>query len=258
MADRTGISYLDATWNPTTGCSAVSPGCANCWARRMAERMWPTQYGPDAVHAGRDQFTGFEERRPRQFDDVQCHDDRLSIPLRWRKPRRIGVSFMGDLFHDAVPDAFIDRIFAATMLCPQHQFLLLTKRPGRMRAYLTAMDRTRGIDDALMALAFKGTDCSGVKCLTQPHLPGGTEGWPLPNVWLGVSVEDQATADERIPLLLQTPAAKRWVSAEPLLGPVDLRRYLGDAAAQWDGSFESSSRRMAGPRLDWVVVGGES
>lgn len=199
--------------------------------------------------------------KDRPFSDVRCHEDRLTQPLRWRKSRRIGVSFMGDLFHQDVPDEFVDRVFGVMAACefagnargdvfPWHTFFVLTKRPERMRTY---MSRERMDTWARMAAFYGGgLDPDGLYDQVRAHKR------ELPNVWLGVSVEDQATADERVPILLQTPAAHRWVSAEPLLGPLDLRRYLGDAAAQWDGSFESSSRRMAGPRLDWVVVGGES
>jgi protein gp37 len=210
VSDATNIDYLDATWNPVTGCSPVSAGCAHCWAKGMAHRMWGT----------------------RPFSDVQCHEDRLTIPLHWRKPRRIGVSFMGDLFHEAVPDAFLDRVFAVMALASQHTFMVLSKRPERMREYFSQWQRS----DRPTPLAGDG------------EKQGSGWRWPLPNVWLGVSVEDQPTADARIPLLLQTRAAVRYASAEPLLGPIDFRQT--GPLAGWLGS--------AAYLLDLVIVGGEN
>ncbi len=231
MSDQTAISYLDATWNPTTGCTPVSAGCVNCWAKRMAERMWPTQY----VGAGTYPWRGKDHpwvhpphERGRTFADVMCHEDRLSVPLHWRKPRRIGVSFMGDLFHQAVPDWFIARVFATMNEADQHTYLLLTKRPERMLAFSR-------------------------ECASLASVPGS---WPMPNVWVGASVENQAAADQRIPLLLQTPAARRWISVEPMLGPVDLLRWLPIRPMTVPQRYERVSG--AAPEVDWVVAGGES
>lgn len=154
---------------------------------------------------------------------------------------------MSDLFHEAVPDDFIDQVFAAMALCPQHTFQVLTKRPERMER------RLRGDDLEAYVMSCWGDE--------GPHLP-----WPLPNVWLGVSIEDQGAAEERIPLLLDTPAALRWVSAEPLLGPIDLRAIehpnytvLADCLGGLDsrGAGWGNTARP-GPVLDWVVAGGES
>lgn len=177
MADKTGIEWTDATWNPVTGCAKVSQGCKHCYA----ERQWPRMTKLVPAYAGR------------EFTDVRTHADRLDQPLRWKKPRMIFVNSMSDLFHEAVPFEFIDSIFSAMELAPQHVFQVLTKRPERMREYMLEKRKHRS---------------------------------PLPNVWLGVSVEDQAAADERIPYLLDTPADVRWISAEPLLGPVDLGKWL--------------------------------
>jgi protein gp37 len=223
VSDATNIDYLDATWNPVTGCSPVSAGCAHCWAKGMAHRMWGT----------------------RPFSDVQCHEDRLTIPLHWRKPRRIGVSFMGDLFHEAVPDAFLDRVFAVMALASQHTFMVLSKRPERMREYFSQWQRS----DRPTPLAGDG------------EKQGSGWRWPLPNVWLGVSVEDQPTADARIPLLLQTPAAVRFVSLEPLLGPVDLTRVTYDSVCVIDGlRGEAGWPTPHEPcnHLDWLIVGAET
>jgi protein gp37 len=174
-----------------------------------------------------------------------------SVTLTRERPRRIFVNSMSDLFHENVTDEMRDRIFAVMALCPQHIFQVLTKRPERMLKYLTTSSVLR--TDRL-------TKIVGL------NFPIGTESklqpiaWPLPNVWLGVSVENQAAADERIPLLLQTPAALRFVSCEPMLGSVDLLRtprpgYMHD----WlTGEYETVREHRSTPHLDWVIAGGES
>ena len=196
-------TYWDEVWNPTAGCSRVSEGCRNCWAEKFAWRHAnnPKQkavYGPTATAKG---WTGHVTLRP----------ERLELPLKWRKPRVVSVQFMGDLFADGVPDEYLVAVFAVMAAAEEHTFLLLTKRPERMRAFLA--DKTywpeRFVASANMwAAADYGVDVSGF-----PDF----HSWPLPNVWLGTSVEDQRTAGERIPHLLDCPAAGRFVSAEPLL-----------------------------------------
>jgi protein gp37 len=173
----------------------------------------------------------------------------MDAPLRWRKPRRVFVNSMSDLFHEGVPDAVLDRIFAVMALCPQHTFQVLTKRAERMSLWAcgNAVER---VQLALKALAYSGKLGERGKRGPLPQVPG----WPLPNVWLGVSVEDQERADERIPHLLRVPAAVRFLSCEPLLEAVDLHaaRYAHPdgstigAVTSWDGG------------VDWVIVGGES
>ncbi|MEY5060623.1 MAG: hypothetical protein RIS45_544 [Planctomycetota bacterium] len=159
--------------------------------------------------------------------------DDLDAPLRWRKPRRVFVNSMIDLFHEDVPDEFIDRVFAVMALAPQHTFQILTKRPGRMRRYLTGDLHIQRWNVGEKFLRMSGAEArrSDIRCaITERDVEGynrvGGLHWPLPNVWLGVSVEDQRAADERIPLLLETPAAVRFVSCEPLLGALDLQRWL--------------------------------
>jgi protein gp37 len=177
--------------------------------------------------------------------------------LRWRQPRRIFVNSMSDLFHEDVPDEFIDQVFAVMALCPQHTFQVLTKRAQRMRGYMTASSRPAALDVALGWAV--GVANRSRKCVVQPNAPGGVEDWPLPNVWLGVSVENQQYADERIPLLLQTPAAVRFLSVEPMLGPVDLTQWTSgcrSAEGHEDCVACSQGKRLDG--LDWVIVGGES
>lgn len=239
MSDKTGISWTEATWNPCSGCTKVSAACKFCYA----ERDWPRLVHLPA-YAGR------------KFTDVACHPERLDQPLRWKRPRRIFVNSMGDLFHEDVPDGFIDQVFAVMGLSyvtreTPHIFQVLTKRPERMHAYLNDPDTAWRVTRAMKAMGPKG------------GLPGENSSptWPLPNVWLGVSIEDQATADERILLLLETPAAVRWISAEPLLGQVDLSvEYM---AMKCGGKYPfkrlpAEHRTKIIDLLDWVVCGGES
>lgn len=236
MADKTGIEWTDATWNPVTGCAKVSQGCKHCYA----EREWPRMTKLVPAYAGRD------------FTDVRTHGDRLDQPIRWAKRRMIFVNSMSDLFHPAVPDDFIDSVFGVMWAClygrneqDGHIFQVLTKRADRMRDYFKTDRREAWARSAVDYGG--GIDPDGIWDQTMDF-----EG-PHPRIWLGVSVEDQAAANERIPLLLDTPAAVRWISAEPLLGPVDLER--GGFALHRPVVSPSGKRY---PGLDWVVVGGES
>lgn len=238
---QTGIVWTDETWNPVTGCTKVSQGCKHCYAERDWHRL---QHLP--------RFAG------RAFTDVVCHPERLDQPLRWAKPRRIFVNSMSDLFHEDVPDEFIDQVFAVMALAKQHEFQVLTKRPQRMLDYCKTLGRHHEIDRVSIA-------AKRISNKTGFFWRMCDEGWCLPDVWLGVSVEDQATANERIPLLLQTPAAVRWISAEPLLGPIDLNRLqflggeVGDKMSALSGRYLAAYGTKPGaPKLDWVVVGGES
>lgn len=245
MSDTTTIEWTDSTWNPVTGCTKVSPGCDNCYAETFAER-WRGVPGHHFEN-------GF---------DVQLRPTALTMPLRWRKPRRVFVNSMSDLFHKDVPDAYIARVFAVMALTPQHTYQVLTKRHGRMRSLLSSPEFEKQVDRALLTeSAF-----SDLK-LTKRSWPLPKPGWPLPNCWLGVSVEDQERADLRIPALLDTPAAVRFLSCEPLLGPVDLARIAAGSKQQPDMVFDAVGRRYGVPgrwqaassaRIDWVIVGGES
>ena len=210
MADGSAIEWTDATWNPIVGCSVVSPGCTNCYAMRVA--------GARTAHTAKYQgLTKPSKAGPVWTGDVRLWERALTEPLRWREPRKVFVNSMGDLFHPAVPAEWIDRVFAVMALAPQHVFQILTKRPENMRAYV--LDALGRVADRVEAAR---SDRSAVGPL--PHLAPGDQWWPLPNVWLGTSVEDQPRADERIPILLDTPAAVRWISAEPLIGAVDITR----------------------------------
>lgn len=235
MSDQSKIEWTEATWNPVTGCSKVSQGCKHCYALRE----WPRLSANPKATA----YYG------REFTDVRCHPERLDQPLRWRKARRIFVNSMSDLFHESVPDDFIDQVFAVMALAQGHTFQVLTKRPERMLAYLSRFD------DEQLKWERLG-DAGGLHAGNAAYQNAGEAPWPLPNVWLGVSVEDQATADERIPLLLQTPAAVRWLSMEPLLGSVDLP--IGVLGSEPPLDYPSGARYRGRPGIDWVVVGGES
>ena len=189
---ETKIEWCATVWNSATGCTPISPGCANCYAARMAKRL-----------AGR---CGYPKKEPFK---VTLHPERLTEPFSWRKPRRVFVSSMGDLFHKDVPMGHILDVLTCATACDQHTFIFLTKRPRRMKE---AFEEYK----SYLRVSIRA----------------------LKNIWLGVSVENQKAADERIPVLLQTPTAVRFISCEPLLGPVDLSPYIS--------------------KLDWIISGGES
>lgn len=198
MGSKTKIEWADATWSPVTGCSKVSEGCQNCYAEAVERRFCQTWYG--------------EDWKPwtanNTYHNVRTHGGRLEQPLHWRKPRRIFVCSMGDLFHELVPDDFIVKVFDVMRLNDRHRFQVLTKRAERMFNWVMEYERTEGAPFAIQA----------------------------PNIQCGVTVESPKYTD-RIDWLLQTPAAVRFVSIEPMLGPIRLD------AVEW---------------LDWVIVGGES
>lgn len=241
MSDRTKIEWADATWNPLRGCSRVSEGCRNCYAERTAARF----SGPGLPYEGL-----ATKDPPRWTGDVRLIEDKIGDPLRWRKPRRVFVNSVSDLFHEAVPDAWIDEVFAVMALSPQHTFQVLTKRPERMRRYLK--DESQERRDARGAAAAR----------LRPDTPLESLQWPLPNAWIGVSVEDQETADHRIPYLLDTPAATRFVSAEPLLAPVNFRQIRTSLveinALNGDHGVQRPLAGRSDLRIDWIIVGGES
>jgi protein gp37 len=198
LGDHSTIEWTDATWNPVTGCTKVSAGCDNCYAERLATRL--QKWG---VARYRDGFT------------VALHPDVVELPLHWRTPRRVFVNSMSDLFHGSVPISFIDSVFDVMERAPQHTFQVLTKRPGRMAAYVTGFASSHG------------------RLVRVPRYPG--RGVP-PNVWLGTSVEDEQVVD-RIDHLRRVPGPVRFLSCEPLLGPL---------------------RGLNLTNIDWVIVGGES
>jgi len=232
MGDHTNIEWTDASWNPIVGCSIVSPGCTNCYAMSMARRIEAMQpgshyVGTTKVVSGKAVWTGKVVLAPEHI---------LTQPLRWRRPRKIFVNSMGDIFHEDVPDAWIDMVFAVMALSPQHTYQVLTKRSARMRAYIESRtspdERGQPADDIRVQITAWLATSSWRARHPAPAvaIPLGkfcaSIAWPLPNVWLGVSTEDQRRADERVPDLLATPAAIRFVSAEPLLGPINIRRWI--------------------------------
>lgn len=244
---ETKIEWTGSTWNPIRGCSRVSEGCRNCYAEAVARRFsFPamrgciTEWGDAQGYRNEGPYHGLIAKGGQWNGQIKFVPEKLTEPLRWRKPSRIFVNSMSDLFHENVPDDVIDKIFAVMALADRHTFQVLTKRPERMRDYF-AKPVMRAEMIGIEAEAIGGID---------RHTEDLKQRWPLPlpNVWLGVSVEDQSTANERIPLLLQTPAAVRWISAEPLLGPVDLMY----------SAFDGAWPVKAMGKLDWVVVGGES
>jgi protein gp37 len=287
VADNTKIEWADATLNYVNGCSLASPGCTNCYAMKQAHRF-PVRQGLTVQSKGGMVWTG----------EVRINDKELKKALAWKRGRRIFWNAHGDLFHENVPDEAIDRLFAVCALTPQHTHMILTKRSARMREYLSrpAVEVRIGLEALGIVMAAHAANAgstlgAGVTLKGSDINPGALKLWPLPNVWLGVSVEDQQRADERIPDLLATPAAVRFISAEPLLGPVDLTALevnqgwdemdalnAVNISAEWGkwceateqtdddetlaGFVEQYGREPDGkplhPTLDWVIAGGES
>ena len=237
MADKSKIEWTDATWNPITGCSIISPGCANCYAMKLAGTR--LRFHPSRRGLTKDTKTG-----PVWTGDLRVNEQWFDQPFEWKKGRMIFVCAHGDLFHEKVPDAIIDEIFAIMALNDQHIFQVLTKRDGRMREYFESI-RYHALSQSVEARIARAAK----------NLASGRAGenvnaaywdafwqWPLPNVMLGVSVEDQYHAINRVGNLTLTPAACRFVSYEPALGPIDLTHLKGFM----DGS------------IHWLIAGGES
>jgi protein gp37 len=231
----TKIEWAEETWNPVTGCTPISEACQNCYAKRMAKRL-----------AGR---CGYPKDEPFK---VTLHPDKLEQPLKWKKPRRIFVCSMGDLFHEDVPVMNIIDCLSTMAEAHWHTFLILTKRPERMMDIIT-----------------HPTVANDVWLQTSRGVNAEPSPWPLPNIWLGVTAENQARADERIPILLQIPAAKRFVSVEPMLGPLDLTNIRFDkwtvmnllegcGITNRPGYMGQSLPNVHCNKIDWVICGSES
>jgi protein gp37 len=271
MADQTKIEWADATLNYANGCSRVSPGCGGpgphggCYAEQLAGTRLRN-------HPSRAGLTKQTSAGPRWTGEVRMHEPALQQALAWKRGRKIFWNAHGDLFHEKVTDEQIDRLFAVCALTPQHTHMILTKRSARMREYMTKLsavwhDAGDPFDDRIGTLL---VELSGSPCA----IGMWEEQFILPNVWLGVSVEDQQRADERIPDLLATPSAVRFISAEPLLGPVDLTEVSdcataldpecwGDCACDSLYGYDPGCRRNGGNgsltrKIDWVIAGGES
>lgn len=252
----TKIEWTDETANYINGCTVYSPGCTNCYAMRLAGTRMKT-------HPTRAGLTIDTKAGPVWTGEVRRNEAVLEQVMRWGRGRMIFWNAHGDLFHESVPDEWIDEQFVTMALTPRHIHQVLTKRSDRMLDY---MRNAHGrIAELIIAKRRERGDKGGVVPLQ--HLEPGDKWWPLANVWVGVSVEDQTRADERLPDLLQTPAAVRWVSAEPLLGAVNFRevstfRFRG---AEILDALTGTLKGMFGdycptrmPKIDWIVVGGES
>lgn len=224
MANSTKIEWCTTTWNPVTGCSKVSEGCRNCYAEALSLRFGRS----------RKPWT-----HPFAAENIVLHPERLDQPYRWRDQRIVFVNSMSDLFHELVPFEFIDRVFDVMEATPRHAFQVLTKRPKQMLAWF--------------------------EWRNQSHASASGRAYESPaNVWLGVSVEDMRAAHWRIPELMAVPSRVRFLSCEPLLGPLDLRIWLDPNTARCrrcsdepaDAACDCSCHTRGG--VNWVIVGGES
>jgi len=242
------IEWTKLVWNATRGCSRVSEGCDNCWAIPQARR----HDGPGGAYEG---LTRIGKRGLDWSGRAILVPEKLVEPMRHRAPSKIFVNSMSDVAHESLKNEEIAAIFGVMALCPQHTFQILTKRPRRLLEWFRWATATgqqhsgRAPQGLLPQTTPEVAACVAAAVEASPKvqqmLKTNSVQWPLPNVWIGVSVENQQTADERCPQLLEVPAAVRWVSYEPALGEVDFRRWLPGGSA-------------LGPSLDWVVVGGES
>lgn len=269
--------YKGESWNPVIGCSKVSEGCENCYALRMAIRI-----------AGMERKTGRINYRAALMPDANnkqnewngltflADDEKVLQPLIWKQPRVVFVCSMGDLFHESVPFEWVDKVMAIAALLPKHIFIVLTKRAKRMAEYFEEGKEklVKRWENAIyeMGIADKNEDPDAAACFLYNRCLSGAKvadwGWPLSNVWVGVTAENQTRANERVPYLLQMPAAVRFVSVEPMLGPVNLMRI---PAKYWGKEYKSSeyngielSALIGGSNtpepwhLNWVICGGES
>lgn len=259
---RTKIPYATDSWNPYVGCTHVSPACDNCWAEDMAARI--IRMNPnlkkylDVTENGA--WTG----------NIGVDPDEFLKPFTWKKPRRIFVCDMGDVFYIHVPFDLIDKLMSVIALLPQHTFLILTKRPGIMKKYFDT-DKEKLIErwaDQTYELGVSDNkdDTDAPACWVNNRLD--TE-WPMKNLWLGVTCENQNMANYRIPILLHTPASKRFVSYEPALGPIDFTRittlefcgtkvYHSLHGMSYFQDIDDSSSDTPCNKLDWIIMGAES
>lgn len=224
MSSKSKIEWTERTWNPLAGCSKVSPGCENCYALAMSWRL---------QNAGLKKYQGLVRKmksgKLQWTNQINFDFDILTAPVHWRKPSMIFVDSMSDLFHEKVPFAFIRSVFIIMQECNNHIFQVLTKRPDRMLEFIYS--------DSF------------------PHVGG----WNHPdNIWLGTSIEDQPTADKRLPFILQIPCAVRFISYEPALSEIDLSEVTVDA--QLYDPLRGIGDINPGPRnkIDWIIAGGES
>jgi protein gp37 len=286
MSQDTSIEWTDRTWNPVRGCSRVSKGCENCYAEKVAARFSGPGLAYDGLARWRGKRTGAllssepfgidssvsaRDREARWTGEVRLVPEHLADPLRWKRPRRVFVNSMSDLFHEKLSNEDIAAVFGVMAAAPQHTFQVLTKRAKRMREWFAWISGMVGTNLTTGAHVKMGCDpLSGCEIRAARagvrfgacRLKDMPKGWPLPNVHLGVSVEDQSTADARIPELLATPAAVRFVSYEPSLSGVDFTDIGGDANFNVDAlrvDYDGGNGYGTPVRhLDWLIVGGES
>ncbi len=270
-----GIEWTDETWNPTRGCSRTcaegtwQSGCGDgtgggCYAETMAGRIVRMGRGKPTPYDGlvRETATGWRWTGVVQFDPVK-----LAAPLQWRRPRRIFVNSMSDLFHESLSNEKIAAVFGVMAASPQHTFQVLTKRAKRMREWFEWV--SAAIDgDTPSRFCFAFAQARGAGEQPRRVVDAARDAsWPLPNVWLGVSVENQAAADDRIPELLRTPAALRFLSCEPLLGSIDIQPWTQRVSRCTEDDPCAACQRDDGvlcrmssnpPRIDWAIAGCES
>ncbi len=277
---KSKIEWTDAVWNPVVGCEKVSEACKNCYAIGMAHRLAGIEHSAKKyegitkkTEGGRINFTG----------KVRLDEASLLKPFQWKKGKKIFANSMGDLFHKDVPFEWIDKVFAVMALCPHHTFQILTKRPERMREYFESRvsNFNQPIEDCILEIVRKddivfenNKNNAWVSLFKEWVDEGGQKAYctlstdAMPNVWLGATVENQKTANERIPHLLACPAKVRFLSCEPLLEAIDLNGIFEDFC---DGGKMSYIYPLKGyrhttqtiknttiPKIDWVIVGGES
>lgn len=270
MGDKTGIAWTDATANVAVGCDAISPGCANCYAARLAA----TRLKHTETYKGLAVMT--ESGKPQWTGNVRLVLKAMKTVLGWQKPRRIFLTAQGDPFHEGFTDEHIAAMFGLMAACPQHTFQVLTKRADRMLEWFDRMSKN---ERKCTAVSLSALANMGLK-FRYPY-PRFTDRWPLRNVWLGVTVETQSMADERIPLLMKCPAEIRFLSCEPLLEPVvlptsALGRHFLQCRSDHDDPEQSYCTGCTGdprdysltndeqcdaewsPSIDWVIIGGES
>jgi protein gp37 len=253
MGDKSAIQWTDATWNPVTGCSKVSPGCAHCYAENLTRRFASTWGVPDLPWTPEN-----------AAENVILHPERLDQPLRWKRPRMVFVNSMSDLFHELIPDDYIAKVFAVMALAHQHTFQVLTKRPERMRDLLKSWPFAREVMEQVHEL---GRGIPNAFIIADVVNDGFDQ---LTNIWLGTSIENRAFV-HRADLLRETPAHIRFISAEPLLGPLlPDAEYMEDAEHEhWPlDDFDvrcwrpwADGKQVRGLSLeliDWLIVGGES
>lgn len=249
MSGKTKIEWATDQWNPVTGCTKVSQGCKHCYAEREWARLSAPRPKPNI-------YTG------REFTDVKCHPEKLVIPWRWTKPRRIFVNSMSDLFHESVPFEFIASVFAIMGVTTRHTYQVLTKRPERMLEFFKWVHEEVGpesfcADERIFDHFPKDIPWEGMNAYGHGYDNCGPH-YPYKNVWLGVSAEDHETFNERWRILAKVPAAVRWFSLEPLIGRIDMCEALGMWWNQTMRCFESSGSKFNPHGFGWVVVGGES